>query len=412
MVSPGSIFTDTAAFADEAAWHAAARELRRHRPLLRVEADGWPPFWALTRYDDVMEIERRPEVWLNTRRVFLQPIDQSAAQKASGTDMRMIIQMDDPDHKGYRGLTAAWFRPATLRQTMDSRLRELATRFVDQMAATGGTCDFASEIAKFYPLHVIMSILGVSESDEGRMLRLTQELLGPDDAELQRPGEERDQGLVETILDFFAYFQRLSADRRSTPTEDVASRIANGLVDGEPIGDLEAMSYYVILATAGHDTTSFALSGGMEALLREPDQLERLHLAPELAGNAAEEMIRWTSPVRHFMRYATQESEIHGATIPEGGRVLLSYPSANRDEEVFGDSMRFDINRPDADKLISFGLGAHFCLGSQFARREVRTMVAKLGEQLAHIELAGEPEWSASHFVSGVKHLPVTYAFN
>ena len=233
MVSPGSIFTDTAAFADEAAWHAAARELRRHRPLLRVEADGWPPFWALPRYDDVMEIERRPEVWLNTRRVFLQPIDQSAAHKASGTDMRMIIQMDDPDHKGYRGLTAAWFRPATLRQTMDSRLRELATRFVDQMAATGGTCDFASEIAKFYPLHVIMSILGVSESDEGRMLRLTQELLGPDDAELQRPGEERDQGLVETILDFFAYFQRLSADRRSTPTEDVASRIANGLVDGE-----------------------------------------------------------------------------------------------------------------------------------------------------------------------------------
>ncbi len=409
MVSPGSIFTDTAAFADEAAWHAAARELRRHRPLLRVEADGWPPFWALTRYDDVMEIERRPEVWLNTRRVFLQPIDQSAAQKASGTDMRMIIQMDDPDHKGYRGLTAAWFRPATLRQTMDSRLRELATRFVDQMAATGGTCDFASEIAKFYPLHVIMSILGVSESDEGRMLRLTQELLGPDDAELQRPGEERDQGLVETILDFFAYFQRLSADRRSTPTEDVASRIANGLVDGEPIGDLEAMSYYVILATAGHDTTSSALAGGLEALIRHPASRRRLQEEPALIPNAVDEMLRWTSPVKQFLRTSTEDYVIHGQTIPTGDQVLLSFAAANYDETVFEEPSRFDIARPNADRHLAFGFGKHFCLGAQLARMELRAFFSELLPRLDDIEIAGECQRVQANIVSGFKHLPVSF---
>jgi cytochrome P450 len=166
-----------------------------------------------------------------------------------------------------------------------------------------------------------------------------------------------------------------------------------------------------IIATAGHDTTSFALAGGVEAFLRHPEQFEALRQDPELAVNATDEIIRWTSPVRHFLRYATEPVEIRDVAIPADGRVLLSYPSANRDEDVFQDSMRFDVRRPDADKLLSFGVGAHFCLGSQFARREVRTMIAKMAEQLDHIEPAGEPEWAQAHFVSGVKHLPVRYAF-
>lgn len=187
--------------------------------------------------------------------------------------------------------------------------------------------------------------------------------------------------------------------------------IANAEIDGCPIGDLERLWYYIIVATAGHDTTSFALAGGMEALLRNPDQLALLHQDPSLAANAAEEIIRWTSPVRHFLRYATRDTEVHGVPIPAGDRVLLSYPAANRDEEVFVDADRFDITRPDADKLISFGVGAHFCLGAHFARREVRTMLSKLLPQLERIELAGPARWAESTFVSGVKHLPVTYRF-
>jgi cytochrome P450 len=177
------------------------------------------------------------------------------------------------------------------------------------------------------------------------------------------------------------------------------------------MGDAERLWYYIIVATAGHDTTSYALSGGMEALLRDTQQLWAIRDDPELAVNAADECIRWTSPVRHFLRYATEDIEFGGITIPKDGRVLLSYPSANRDEEVFDRSMTFDVRRSDADRLLSFGGGPHFCLGSQFARREVRTMLSKLAQELADIELAGPPQWSESAFVSGVKHLPVRYAF-
>jgi cytochrome P450 len=187
--------------------------------------------------------------------------------------------------------------------------------------------------------------------------------------------------------------------------------IANGEPGGCPIGDAERLWYYIIVATAGHDTTSYALSGGMEALLRDPGQLHALRDDPGLIVNAVEECIRWTSPVRHFMRYATRGTEVAGVHIPEGGRVLLSYPSANRDEAVFADPMRFDVRRADADRQLSFGFGAHFCLGSQFARRELRVMLTKLVEQLASIEPAGPAAWSESSFVSGVKHLPIRYAF-
>ncbi len=148
----------------------------------------------------------------------------------------------------------------------------------------------------------------------------------------------------------------------------------------------------------------------MHALLQDPDQLWALRDEPDLVVNAAEECICWTSPVRHFMRYATEDSVVGGVEIPAGDRVLLSYPSANRDEDVFADPMTFDVRRTDADKLVSFGVGAHFCLGSQFARRELRTMLAKLSRELAHIEQAGEATYAHSHFVSGVKHLPVAYS--
>ncbi len=175
------------------------------------------------------------------------------------------------------------------------------------------------------------------------------------------------------------------------------------------MGDTERLWYYIIVATAGHDTTSFALAGGMEQLARDPEQLFGLAGDADAITNAADELIRWTSPVRHFMRYATEAVEVGGVEVPAGGRVLLCYPSANRDDAVFVDPMRFDVRRPDADKLLSFGVGAHFCLGAQFARRELRTMLDRLSRELTHVELAGEPEWALSHFVSGVKHLPLSY---
>ncbi|MHB1535016.1 MAG: cytochrome P450 [Acidimicrobiales bacterium] len=260
----------------------------------------------------------------------------------------------------------------------------------------------------FWVLTRYADVFSVSRDNE-RWHNTARSILGPEaDWERMLAADAR---LIASVMRFIEYFNALTEDRRRAPTDDLASVIANGAPGGCPMGDAERLWYYIIVATAGHDTTSYALSGGMEALIGDPAQLWAIRDQPDLAAGAAEEAIRWTSPVRHFLRYATEDTDVHGVAIPAGGRVLLSYPSANRDEEVFEDPMVFDVRRPNADKLLSFGVGAHFCLGSQVARREVRTMLAKLAQALADIEPSGPAQWSESHFVSGVKHLPVRYRF-
>jgi cytochrome P450 len=250
-----------------------------------------------------------------------------------------------------------------------------------------------------------MSLLGLPESDFPLMLKLTKELFGAEDAESRRADTE-DQMAV--LLDFLAYFQRLTAARRACPTEDLASAIANATVDGEPLGDVETASYYVIIATAGHDTTSSTLAGGLHALLEHPGQLARLRADPALLPLAVEEMIRWVTPVKEFMRTAAADTHLRGVPIAEGDSVLLSYPSANRDEEVFTHPFTFDVGR-DPNRHLAFGFGAHYCLGAALARIELVALFSELLPRLDRIELAGPPEWTATTFVGGIKHLPVRY---
>lgn len=255
-----------------------------------------------------------------------------------------------------------------------------------------------------------MDMYGVPEADEPLMLELTQGLFGAADPEFVGGAGDPQSRVIESAAKFIEYFNAITEDRRRRPTDDLAAVIANGEVGGRPIGDIERLWYYIIIATAGHDTASFALSGGMEALMRDPSQLWLLRDDPSVLANATDEVVRWTSPVRHFLRYAAEDTLLGGVEMPAGSRVMLSYPSANRDEDVFVDPMTFDVRRPDVGRLLSFGVGAHFCLGSQVARVEVRTMLGKLSQQLACIEADGEAEWSQSNFVSGVKHLPVRYS--
>ena len=269
----------------------------------------------------------------------------------------------------------------------------------------------AADIAQPFTLRVIMDIYGVPESDEAMMLELTQGIFGAADPEYLGDASDPFTKVMESVMRFIVYFNEITEDRRACPADDIATVIVNGMPGGCPIDDEHRLWYFIIIATAGHDTTSFALSGGLEALVRNPDQMRALGENPDLLQGATDEVIRWTSPVRHFMRYAQDDVEIRGTKIPAGGRVLLSYPSANRDDAVFVEPNTFDITRPDSDRLLSFGVGAHFCLGSQFARREVRTLLGRLSRELEHIELDGEPENAQSHFVSGVKHLPIRYSF-
>ncbi len=406
------IFVEPQAYRAAARWHAAAARLRRHDPLPGVRAEGFIPFRAVTRHAHVEEIERNHERFHNTMDAVLLSA-RELEQRRSMPVIKTLIHMDGREHREHRKITNDWFKPTNLRRTVEAALPPLARHFVDRMQSLGGSCDFARDVALYYPLHVIMRILGVPESDEPRMLQLTQELFGAEDPDIAATatGKAADGtpiGLA-ALLDMAQYFQGITADRRAQPKADVASTIANATIDGQPLGELETAGYYAIVATAGHDTTSSSLAGGLEALIRDPAALRALQDDPALLPNAVDEMIRWVSPVRHFMRQAQEEYVLDSVPIAAGDWLLLSYLSANRDERVFPDPFRFDVRRPNADRHLAFGIGVHFCLGAHLARLELLTFFRELLPRLEHIELAGEPELMATTFVGGPKRLPVRY---
>ncbi|WP_299566162.1 cytochrome P450 [uncultured Mycolicibacterium sp.] len=403
------VFADPTAYADEPRLHDAMRRLRADAPVAYVDHEPYRPFWAVTKHADIMAIERANDLWLSEPRPLLATAEADDLAKANleaGIGLRTLIHMDDPHHRDVRKIGADWFRPKAMRD-LKVRVDELARRYVDKMAEIGPECDFATDIAMHFPLYVILSLLGLPESDFPRMLRLTQELFGGDDDEYKRGATPEEQQQV--LFDFFTYFTELTAARRADPTDDLASAIANGRIDGELLSDVDCLSYYVIVASAGHDTTSHAMAGGLRALIEHPDQLERLKAHPELMGTAVEEMIRWSTPVKEFMRTAAADTEVRGVPIRKGESVYLAYVSGNFDEEVFDDPYRFDVGR-DPNKHLAFGYGVHFCLGAALARMEINSLFTELVPRLEWIELAGEPQLSATVFVGGLKHLPIRYS--
>ncbi|HEU5084917.1 MAG TPA: cytochrome P450 [Acidimicrobiales bacterium] len=405
------LFHDPAQWEDMVAWHDRVAALRREHRAVWIDEPDYAPYLVLLRHGDIFEVERNHDVWHNTTRVTLAPDAFFEQIEGMGIpEPKALVQLDGHDHRVHRQVANDWFKPAAT-QRWQARIDEIADEFVQRMQDLGGSCDFAVDIAQPYTLRVIMEIYGVPPEDEPLMLELTQGVFGSSDPEFASGGDDMLMSAAASVFTFIQYFNQVTEDRRANPRDDLASVIANGEVEGRLMDDEHRLWYYIIVATAGHDTTSFALAGGLQALLENPEQLDALRQQPELVVNAAEECIRWTSPVRHMMRYADIDTEVAGHAVPAGSRVLLCYPSANRDETVFERPMEFDVTRPDVANLISFGLGPHFCLGAHFARRELRTMLGKLATQLDSIELAGTPESSRAHFVSGTKHLPIAYRF-
>ena len=398
------VFTDPKAYADEKRFHAACALLRRESPVPRIEVEG---------FDSVLgrdQARRR-----HGDRAPARPLDQCAAPGARPEAADATAAADCRSERSskwtrritsvYRRISSDWFKPKGIARLND-RAAELAKRYVDRMAELGGACDFVTDVAVHYPLYVILSLLGLPEADFPRMLKLTQELFGTVDPELGRGTGQDD--LLATLLDFFEYFQKLTEDRRANPTDDLASVIANAEIDGQPIGILEAVGYYVLIATAGHDTTSAAIAGGLHALIDHPDQFRRLRDDRSLVATAVDEMIRWVSPVKQFMRTATDAYVLRDVPIAAGDSVLLSYPSANRDEEVFERPEVFDVGR-DPNPHLGFGFGAHFCLGTHLARMEARALYDELLPRLQRVDLDGQPAYMETLFVGGPKHLPIRY---
>jgi len=409
MDDAARVLAQPVGYVDEAGLHAALAHLRQHAPVSWVDVEGDRPVWAVTKHADVMDIERQNDLFTNDPRPILVATeldDKLCADREAGIGLSTLIHMDDPHHRDMRKIGADWFRPKAMR-ALKARCDELAKMYVDQMVERGPELDFAQEIAVNYPLYVILTLLGLPESDFPRMLKLTQELFGGDDTEFQR-GESGD-AMLAVLLDFFTYFSALTASRRENPTDDLTSAIANATINGAPLSDMDTASYYVIVASAGHDTTSAGIAGGLLELIRNPGELQRLQKDPGLMGTAVEEMIRCIVPVKEFMRTAQADTEVRGVPIAKGEAVLLSYVSANRDEDVFDDPMRFDVGR-DPNKHLSFGYGVHFCLGAALARMEMNSFFTELVPRIKSIELAGAPELMATTFVGGVKHLPIRYS--
>jgi len=396
-------------WAHEQSIHDQFRWLREHDPVRWLEPDGFDGFWSITKYEDIKAIEGNKKLFINDPRPVLGPKGmQEMVEMMTGRKhlVRSLVQMDDPDHMKYRTLTQGWFMGTNLRK-LQARVDELAELYVDRLVAFGGECDFVKDIAIWYPLRVIMEILGVPEEDEALMLKLTQELFGSSDPDNQRSFAPED--FLQVVEDFDTYFDQLTAARRAQPTDDVASLIANAEFDGQPMPRLDANGYYTIIATAGHDTTSASTAGGLLALIENPSQMRALaDNCDGLLPTAIDEMIRWVSPVRHFMRTATEDYELRGKTIRKGESVILWYHSANRDDDVFATPDDFRVDRK-GPKQIAFGYGAHVCLGQHLARMEITALYKQMLTRITDIQLAGTPQYTQSTFVGGLKSLPIRY---
>jgi cytochrome P450 len=401
------LFSNSKRFGDMAAWREEALALHGKGPFHWIEAEGFQPFRAVIGREEILEIEAQHELFANGPEPILTRDEILALRAQGGPRAHTLIHMDEPEHRKYRMLTNDWFLPGSVRQ-LQPRLDELSRKAMETLERAGGEIDFNTEVALPFPLQVILVILGLPEEDYPRMLLLTQEMFGSSDPDFV-PSDRAPGDVMAVLRDFFQYFATLSADRRANPTGDLATCIANGLIDGAPLPDTQSMSYYLIVTTAGHDTTSAAMSDGMRLLAENPDQLAILKRRPELIPNAVEELIRISSPVRHFMRTAREDAVVAGQPIAKGEWLLLSYPAANLDPRAFEDPLRFDVTREAASRQIAFGYGIHYCLGAHLARLEMATLFGHLLPRLESVEITGDVTTSTASFVSGIKSLPIRY---
>ncbi|MXY05832.1 MAG: cytochrome P450 [Gammaproteobacteria bacterium] len=390
-------------YANEERLHALLGHMRQHEPVAWIETETHRPFFAVTRHTDILEVARRSDVFANAPRPILSSRAQELESRSRQAHVRTLIAVDGAEHKDLRALTKDWFMPQSLNR-FEARIREIAIDSVETALERGPEIDFVADVAIHYPLRVIMEILGVPSDQEEMMLKITQVVFGASDPDiaLNLTSEQR----MGVFMQFVSYCEQVTAARREAPRDDLASVIANAELEGSPLTSVDLMGYFLIVATAGHDTTSSSTAGALHALLENPGQMALVRENPDALPGLVEESIRWVTPVKHFMRTATSDCEVGGRLIPQGEAVMLLYPSGNRDDSAFDNPFQFDATRRP-NRHLSFGHGAHHCLGNLLAKMEMRIFYEEFFKRVGRIELIGEPKLIQSVFVSGLKALPV-----
>jgi cytochrome P450 len=412
MITDGTELLAPAYYGANGAPHSIWTRLRHEAPVHWCEPAGYQSFWAITRHADICEISKRPEDFSNAADgIVILSDEQRSTREDEGSfgQMRTIIEMDPPEHRDFRKVASHWFTPRALSK-IDAAIDRSARDVVDRLAGeTGeGECDFAIDVATAHPLRILSTALGVPRDQEPDILRLTNELFGAEDPDLQRKGQDRQQAIQALGLELFQLFSTIIEDRRQSPRDDLATIFANAEVDGKPMGPMETFGYFLIIFSAGHDTTKNALAGGLQALIEDPEEFQKLRNDPSLVNKAVEEIVRWTSPVNYMKRTAMRDLEVRGQKIAAGDHLALFYASANRDEDLFENPFEFRVDR-NPNRHLGFGIGEHFCLGANFARRSQAAILRELVDRLEWAEVVGEVAQIHSSFVVGLKSLPVRY---
>jgi cholest-4-en-3-one 26-monooxygenase len=380
--------------------HDVFAYLRRESPVYRHREPDGPGFWALTKYDDIVAVSQDSATfssWHGGTNIPDQTPDALAMIQT------MMLNMDPPRHTIYRRLVATGFTPAMIRR-MEPEVREITARIVDRVA-TRGSCDFVTDVAAELPLQVIVQMMGVPLEDRHTIFELSNRLIGFDDPEYATTIEES-RGAAAQL---FMYGHELAAKRRQEPRDDLVSTLLRAEIDGEALSQADFDAFFLLILVAGNETTRNLISGGMHALIEHRVERERLLADPSLMPTAVEEMLRWVTPVMYFRRTATRDTEIRGQKIDEGEKVVMYYPSGNRDEDIFELPQVFDVGRTVNPHIAFGGGGHHFCLGASLARLEIKAMFEELLRRLPDIELAGPPARLRSNFISGIKHLPIRF---
>ncbi len=385
--------------------------LRRERPLGLFEEPEFSPalppgpgYRAVTRHADVAEISRRPEIFCSGKgAVSIFDLPPEMVEYFAG-----MISTDNPRHARLRRIVSAAFNPRRIK-AIEENIEEVADRVIDRAAGLG-ECDFVTEISTPLPLEIICEMMGVPPSEYGTVLHATNVILSGGDPEFIPEENDPVVAGLEAGATLTGLMKELGAARGENPTDDLTTALITTNIDGEALTHDELASFFILLLTAGNETTRNSISHALLALTEHPDQRALWQADPTtIAVTGVDEVVRWASPVIWMRRTVTEDTVLSGQELHEGDKVLLFYNSANRDEDAFDDPFTFDVRRSPNPHFGFGAAGPHFCLGAHLARREIDVMVRELLRRLPDIVSSGEPDRLRSNFINGIKHLPCRF---